>query len=379
MANKKFFYALATLIGMIIGVGIFAIPYVCAQAGFSIGLFYLIVIGGVILFIHLFYGEIALRTTKDHGLVCYAERFFGLVGKRIVGAIIIFEFYGALLAYLIVGGNFLSLIFKPILGGSDFLWVLVFFVFGALIILFGLKTIGPAEFFMSLFLLFVAGVFIFRGAPLINPINLSGINWVKFFLPYGVILFALTGGAAIPEMRQILKGQERKLRTAIIWGTLIPVLICILFALSVTGITGNATTEDAISGLAPYFGQKIIILGAIFGFLAVMTSFIVVGANLRRIFYRDYHLNNILAWALVCFVPLLGYLFGINNFIVIIGLVGAIAGGMEGVATILIWRRSKRRGDREPEYNLKIFKPVFYLLILMFILGIIYQLIYLAK
>jgi len=379
MSNKNFFYALTTLIGMIVGVGIFGIPYAFAQAGFLIGFFYLILLAGAILLIHLFYGEIVLRTSGQHRLVGYGERYLGQLGKKITGAIIIFEFYGALLAYLIAGGYFLNLIFGRFLGGNEFIWVLIFFIAGSLVILLGLRTIASSEFFMTVFLLAIAVIFVFKGAPLINLANLKNFNLVKFFLPYGVVLFAMTGGAAIPEMRQILKGGEHQLKKAIIWGTAIPAIVYFLFALVIVGVAGPKTPENSIDVLLPYFGQYIAVLGAIFGFLAVVTSFLVLGLNLRRVFQYDYKLNNIMAWMLVCFVPLGGYLLGLNDFIVVISLVGAIAGGLEGIMIILIYRKAKKMGDRQPEYSLKINKVILYGLILIFVLGVIYQFIYLAK
>lgn len=377
--SKNFLYALSTLIGMIVGVGIFGIPYCFAQAGILVGFFYLLLIGGAILLIHLLYGEIVLRSDKDSRLVGYAERYLGSRGKKIITGIVIFEFYGALLAYLIAGGHFLNMIFGRFFGGNDFFWLIIFFVLGSLAVLFGLKTVAFSEFFMTLFLLGIAFVIILKGAPRIDFANLSNINLAKFFLPYGVVLFSLTGGAAIPEMRQILRNQGQKLKKAIILGTAIPVVIYFLFALVIVGVTGSKTTENAIDGLVPFFGQWMAVLGAIFGFLAVMTSFLILGLNLRKIFQYDYKLNKFISWGLVCFVPLIAFLFGLNNFILIIGLVGAIAGGLDGIMIVLIYKKAKRLGDRQPEYSLRINRVFIYGLILLFGLGIIYQFIYLAK
>jgi tyrosine-specific transport protein len=381
MKSKNFFYALSALIGMIVGVGIFGIPFSFAQAGILVGFFYLIFLSGVILMIHLFYGEIALRTNQGHGLVGYAAEYLGSWGKKVVGLVIIFEFYGALLAYLIAGGKFLNIILGPFLGGSDFIWTMMFFFFGSLMILAGLKMIAPMELLMSGFLLLIIAIFVVKGAPLLRLENLSvmSVNWSKFFLPYGVILFSLTGGAAIPEIRQILKGQERHLKKIIILGTLVPALFYALFALSVVGVTGKDTTEYALQGLVPYFGGSVIMLGAIFGFCAVFTSLLVIGANLKRIYCQDYRMKKGLAYFLICFVPLAGYLLGINDFILVISLIGVIAGGLEGIMTILIYRRAKKSGERLPEYNLKVSRIILFGLTLVFIFGIIYQFVCLAK
>jgi tyrosine-specific transport protein len=379
MSIKKFFYALSTLIGMIVGVGIFGIPYCFAQAGILAGFFYLFFMGAIILLIHLSYGEIVLRSGSNSRLVGYAQTYLGAWGKKTTTAIIVFEFYGAMLAYLIVGGQFLNISLGRFFGGSDFSWAIIFFSLGALAILLGLRTIGAIEFLMTAFLLLVAGVFMWQGVPLFQIENFKIIEWSNFFLPYGVILFSLTGGAAIPEMRQILKGAENRLKSAIIIGTLIPIIIYGLFALSVVGVSGSQTAKNAVEGLIPFLGDKIALIGAIFGFLAVMTSFLVVGLNLRHIFHFDYKINKYWAWVLACFVPLGAYGLGFNNFILIIGLVGAIAGGLEGILIGLIYRRAKKMGSRQPEYSLPLPKIVFYFLMTIFAIGVIYQFVYLAE
>jgi tyrosine-specific transport protein len=379
MKSKNFLYALSALIGMIVGVGIFGIPYVLVQAGFLIGFFYLIFLSVVVLAVHLSYGEIILRTQQDCRLVGYGEKYLGGHGKAMTTGIVIFQFYGALLAYIIAGGHFLNIIFNRFFGGTDFGWALIFFIVGALAIFFGLRIVSLFEFLMTILLLALAVFFILRGAPLINFENLKDFNLMKFFLPYGVIFFSLTGGAAIPELRQILKGQEQKMKKVIIFGTLIPALIYFLFALVVVGAAGKGTSEDAISGLIPYLGQNIVFLGAIFGFLAVITSFLMLGLNLRKMFQLDYKLNKLLAWVLACFVPLAVFLAGFKDFIVVIGLVGAVAGGFEGIMTTLIYIKAKKMGDRQPEYSLKLNKIFVFGMVLLFALGIIYQFVYLAK
>ncbi len=377
--SKKFFYALSTLIGMIVGVGIFGIPYVSAQAGFSVGLFYLVILTFALILVHLCYGEIILRTSNNHSLVGCASHYFGKAGKRLISAILIFEFYGAMLAYIIAGGKFLHIALSPFLGLNEFSWTFIFFVFGSLIILTGLKTIAPSELFMAVFMIFIIGVLVAKGVPLMRTENLIAPNWVNFFLPYGVIFFSLTGGAAIPGIRQILKGSEQKIKKVIIWGTLLPAIIYAFFMLSVLGVSGSKTSQDAISGLVPYFGQWVILAGAIFGFLAVITSFLIIGNHLKEIFHFEYKINKFLSWGFVCFIPLAAYLFGVNNFIFVIGLIGAVAGGMEGIIIVLLYWRAKKKGDRQPEYSLKLHKRFFWALIALFALGIVYEFLYLVK
>jgi len=377
--NKNFFYAIAVLIGTIVGAGIFGIPYVAAQSGFLIGAVFLLVLTGVSLLIHLIYGEIVCRTKEKHRLVGYAEYYLGKCGKTVTTFSVLFGFYGSLLVYIIIGGEFLSTIFSPMIGGNSFTYGLIFFAAGSLVIFMGLILIKRLELVMALFLVLVVFLIFFTGLPHFNISNLKTINLNYFFLPYGVILWSLAGGAAIPEIRELLKKDGRKYKKAIIFGTIIPALLYFLFMFIVVGVTGTATSPETIEGLIPFLGKGIIILGAIFGILASLTSFFIIGLCLKKVFWYDYKINKTLSWFLVCSVPLMGFLLGLREFIPIIGLLGVILGAVESTILILIYKKAKKLGNQKPEYSLKIPNILLYALIGIFILAFFYQIIYFVK
>ncbi len=371
--SKNFCYAVATLIGTIIGVGIFGIPYVVSKSGFTLGIIFLLFLSGMILIMHLLYGEVILRTTGKHRFVGYAKKYLGKWGKYITTLTSVSIFYGALLAYVIVSGEFL----KTIFGGSDFIWSLLFFIVCALAIFFGLKVVSKIEIFMSLFLIAVIFIIFFKGWPEIELSNFVGTNLKYFFLPYGVILWALSGWAAIPEMKEIFsenkKAGYKLFKKAIIWGTLIPVFLCFIFLFTVIGVTGQETSAEAIQGLVKILENGTIILGAIFGILAVTTSFLIVGLTLKKIFWYDYGINKNLSWILVVSVPLMFFLFDVRNFVAVIGFMGAVFSALEGIILILIYQKAKKQGKRQPEYTLKLKPIVLNGLILILSLGLFYQ------
>ena len=79
--KNKVFRAISALVGTVIGAGIFGIPYVVAKIGFLPGIFYLLTLGTLVLFLNLLYGEVILRTPGDHQLTGYAEIYLGKFGK----------------------------------------------------------------------------------------------------------------------------------------------------------------------------------------------------------------------------------------------------------------------------------------------------------
>ena len=369
--------AVATLIGMIIGAGTFGIPFAVSRSGAIVGLFYLFLIGLAVMFIHLIYGEIILRTGEACRWAGCVEQYFGAFGKKIASLIMFFQFYGSMLAYMILGGDFLKIIFGRFLGAPDDFWVLLFFIIAVLAIARGTKTMGWSEFLMTAFMFLAIAWLFVKGINFIKLDNFSGGGLTDFFLPYGVIFFALTGAPAIPEMRQILRGKERKLPKAIILGTLIPMAFYAIFTFLVLGITGPATTPDAVSGLAPYLGAAGMVISAIFGIFAVMSSYVVLGVNMQESLYLDFGVKKQLAFILTAAVPLFLYLLGLKSFILIIGFIGAVFSGLDGLFMVLVYWRAKKRGDRQPEYALPKFKLLSLVLALIFSAGLIYQFVYL--
>ena len=115
----------------------------------------------------------------------------------------------------------------------------------------------------------------------------------------------------------------------------------------------------------------------LFAVLAMATSFLALGLALKWVFQYDYKLKHNLSTFLTCSVPLILflvlYLLNRLDFIKTIGLTGAIAGGIDGLLIVLIFNKVKKLGERKPEYVIRRYKILNYILIAMFIFGIIYQ------
>lgn len=376
MRNEKFLAAVSTMIGAIVGVGIFGLPYVVSQAGFFVGFFELVALSAVILALHLLYGEVILRTKEPHRFIGYAEKYLGPGAKRLVMFTVIFGSYGGLLAYLIVGGDFAARLLQPFFGGSVFFYSLLFYFAMSLMILAKIKTVGRIEIIMTAALLLVMAVIIGFGLNKINFQNLAAVNFGRSFLPYGVILFAMAGSAAVPIVRDLITGEESKMKKTLVWGTLIPAVLYALFIFAVVGISGADTTKETLAGLSLYFGPSIIFLGRIFGLLAIATSFLIFGEYLEETLNYDLKINKTLSYLLVVGVPLVAFLAGMRNFIDTIGLVGAVAGGVEGILLVTMISKAKKMGNRQPEYSLNIPKFLRYGIIGLLGLGILYEIFY---
>ncbi len=374
--NKRFFDAIAIYVGTAVGAAVFAIPYAFAQAGFGIGFFYLLIFSLAILLVGLMYLEVVLKTPGDHQFTGCAQKYLGPVGKWLAVGALFFGVYSALTAYTIGVGTFLNNILGPYLGGNATVYGLIFFALAALALLFGLGTIATAERIMVVLLLLVIGIIVFTGAFNLNFDNYQYLNWKAFFVPYGIILFSLGACHSIPTMKRLLKSDKDKLRKAIIIGWAVPVVIYLLFGAVVLGINGSGTTEMAIDGLKSVLGNKIVVLGSIFGTLSMTTSFLALGFILKQIYKLDFKFSNFVAWLAVVMIPLLLFLLNWSSFITAIAAAGTVMVGLESLIIIAMWVKVRKLKSSKSQYSIKVPRLILYGLLTIFTVGLAYQVYY---
>lgn len=367
--KRRYLYALSVYVGTIMGVGLFALPYVGSKSGFFTLSIYLIVVGGIAITVNSFYAEIASKTDGLHRLPGYAEKYLGVGAKRIAFVVKVMAIFGALLAYLIIGGQFLANLFN----GPEILYTFVFFLFGAFLIWKDKKSIGPVEFILLFIFLGIIVLLFIVGLPKINFGNLTTFSSSNIFAPYGVILFSLWGASIVPEIKEELRGNFKIIKKVIVTGIIICASTYFIFGLLVIGVSGTATSQDAISGLEGAFGGWVLKVGYVFGIIATFTSFIALGLTIKKLFWFDYKLPQKLGWFLASFVPLGLFIAGLRNFIDVIGLTGAVMLGLDGILITLIYLKLKKKENYTNIKRLKIFAGF---LILLLATGVVGELFY---
>lgn len=373
-----FIKALSVFLGTVIGVGIFGLPFVAFKAGFFIVFLYFLLMSLIVILIHSIYGEVILETEQNHRLPGYVGEYLGETWKKISFFVIAVGLIGALLAYLIVGSGFLFFFLAPYFGGSLTLYALIFFSLGAYLVFRGIKSISQVELLLLLVLLIILIIFSIRAFPLINLDYFKDLDLRFLTFPYGVVLFSLWGSAVVPEIKEMLTGSKLKpskvrshLKKVICWGIIFAVIIYLLFVFIVLGASGPITSKEAILGLDLAIGGNIIKLGFIFGVIACFTSFLALGLTLKKTLWYDFGLSKNLSWALTCFLPLILFLLGMREFIEIIGFIGAVSIGAEGIIIVFLYK-----GFLKKRFSKKM-NPGFYLLTSIFILGVVLETIYL--
>ncbi|MFH1423857.1 MAG: aromatic amino acid transport family protein [Candidatus Nealsonbacteria bacterium] len=371
----KLLKAVSIFVGMVIGAGIFGLPYIINKSGIIPGFFYFLVLGGVVLLIHLFFGEAFLRTKESCRLPGLAQKYLGTWGKVFVMMSVVSGLVGALLVFLILSADFLKILLSPFSSFSAVQLVAIFWVIMSCLIFRGVKIIASIELVTNIIFFLTAAIILFFCLPRFDFQNIAVFNFSNAFLPFGVVLFSLIGWSAIPEIIDFLKTprEKKKIKKTIILATAITVPFYLIFTLAVLGVVGEGVSQDALSSLAPFLGPKIIFLAVLAALVTLTDSILVLGLYLKSTFVYDLKLSNRLATAVACGAPFLLFLIGFRDFIGTLGFVGTVVGVIEGIAIILIFKRAKKLGNRVPEYSLKVPSLLLYLLIVVLILGAVSQ------
>jgi len=367
--KKELFLAIAVLMSTIIGAGVFGLPYAGAQSGFLIAALFLFILTGIIILLHLFYGEVIHKTNKEFQLTGYVRQYLGDKVGKFIGFFAVIGFYGSLLVYMIIGGDFLYVAFSPFVGLPPIFFSLVIFVIGSIAIYFGLKLVSRWDLVINAVLIIVIVLLFCWASKIINIDNLKVVNFNKIITPYGAIFYSLIGIAALPEVWRVFSIKNKsKYRKAIVIGTIIPAIIYLVFMVTIIGLNGQNVLPEAIRGLDKYLSKEIILAGSIFGFLMVLSSFFSLGIALKQTYICDFKINKNIAWLLTCFVPFALLLAGLRNFIVIIEVMGALIGATEGTAIILMYKKAIRP-------KAKAFNIIGGFMILLLISGFVYTII----
>jgi tyrosine-specific transport protein len=377
MKERPQLEAVSTLVGTVIGAGVLGIPYLVAKSGLLNGVLLILVLGAAVTLMYLYYGEIILRTRKIHQLTGYAEKYLGKTGKIVATFSFIIGLYGALTAYILGSGS----AFSSILGGNSLLYSLGFLLVGGILVYIGLKAVEESEFILMFLVLGLVLIICFFAAGKITAQNLTGLNVNTLLLPYGVVLFALLGTNALPEMREELIRNEKLFKRSIIIGMLIPILVYILFSVVVVGAIGLQGFESlepdkrlATIALIPSIGAHMAIFGNLFAILAMFTSFLSTGLSLKDMFIFDFRLDARLAFLLTFIPPAIIAISQLTSFIEVLDLMGIIVGGITALLIVFMFWRAKRLGDRKPEYTIGGSRLVGSVILLLFLIGTFYKL-----
>ena len=335
---------IAVITAATIGSGMFAIPYIIQTAGWAITLGYFIALGAVVSLAHILYLRTLATVQEKERLLGLAQRYFGISGFWLGFFAIVLGFLLSLVAYLVLGTQFIRIIIPDVSPGIA---LFLFWIIIAAVTFWSggrtakLETVGVALITCAILFAFISGhpfgAFIF--APIANAQNA--------LLPFGAVIFSLAGWTSVEQVYEIRKKTAHSngaLRLFILGAAFAAVLYW-LFALGILGSSPHVSM-DTISGTGGWPLWKRDIL-AVIGLLAISIVSIPLIRELRGTLEKDLRWNRLFSQLVIVSVPLITVLSGFNNFLIIVGLAGGVFISTEYLLIIAVGRRTLSLSCRE--------------------------------
>lgn len=370
--NGKFLRAVGAMIGSIVGVGVFGLPYTFAQSGWVTGMIVLVFMAGMLITLQLMYAEVCTQTEGKHRLVGYIREYVGKPWDWVSLVALASGLWGAMIAYIIVGGRFMHILLGPLFGGPEVAYSLVLAFVASALMYKGLQFVSKIDTVIIVALLFLFLFMVLAALPHLELANVLQADVSKAFVPYGVVLFSLAGIGVVPEMKEILgPKQEGKLGYAIVIAMLVITLLYAGFTFAVVGVTGSVTTEAAFDGLVPVLGPTFALIGALLGSLTILSIYMLLGIQLQNTMQFDFGMKKLHAWILVCGVPIVLFLLGLREFIDLIGFIGGVFVGILGILIVLTYERMRRSPVCKTHRCLNLPHVVSWMIMLLFLVGVV--------
>jgi len=326
----------------------FALPYIFSKVGLLVGLLYLALFAAVFSTIHLMYSDVIASTSGKHRFVGYSEIYLGKVGKWVSVITVLVGLLLTLTIYLILSASFIGLIapsLPPTLG------VIGFWLMGSAVIIMSLNRLANFEFAVTVAMIAIIVILFLFGLGQVDFSNLKllapgNYNLIQLLLPYGAVLFALSGRAAISSVRDYFERNDldsSRLRLSLVVGTVSSAAVYALFVLAITWLSPSGVTIDSVSGIQLVHPWILILIG-ILGIFVIWTSYFFLGLEARDILRYDFKIPLTSAIILVISLPLILYFYNSQDFIWFINIAGGIFLALESIIVVLMKRKLKPVG-----------------------------------
>jgi amino acid permease len=274
-----------SLLGTIIGAGIFGLPAVFSRTGILGGTIIFAAVLFVAVILNHLYIDIIYSVRGSHRLPGYMEKILGRKAYWVAVASMVGKSSGTLLAYVILGGTFLYMLAQGF--GFDYpiwVWTMIFWGVGSLIVFYGIKIVSEVEGELTWMLI---GFMLFTGLILFPFVDWDSISQIKldgFVGTIGIIFFSTTAMTVLPDLKEIAKNKQREFRI----GTTIAVIgagsLSWLFGVIIASVYPHV---NSVTDIQKAFPQIFWWLIPLVGLLAVSTSFLTFTQALKNLLHVD--------------------------------------------------------------------------------------------
>ena len=293
--NSKLIGGILLIVGTAIGAGMLALPIAAAQLGFLKSSLLLLISWLIMTSSALLILEVNLWLPPGSNIVSMAKATLGRGGQAVAWIVYVLLFYSLLCAYTAGGGDFLqNLLAKAGIHIPESLASLIFVLCLGYIVYRGIRSVdyvnrGFMFTKLSIFVVLVAIILAF-----IAPTNLAGGQYKYMTTSFTVMLTSFGFANIIPSLRTYFNDDVKKLRLAVVIGSLIPLVCYLLWDLAIMGVISRDGSQGLLSmmhsghsasDLANHLGATLntsttTILIRVFTSICLATSFLGVSLSL---------------------------------------------------------------------------------------------------
>lgn len=275
--------------GTSIGGGMLALPILTGLTGFLPSILVYFFCWLFMASTGLLFLEICFWMDPDANIVSMAEKTLGKPGKWAGWILYLFLFYCLTLAYIVGCGDLMVELFNDSI--PEWLGSLLFVLLFAPLVFAGVRVAGRVNVVLMFGLALSYCAFVWLGYKHIKWDLLLERNWSAFPLAFPIAFTAFAYQGTIPTLVNYMHRDVTKVRLAIIFGTLIPFIVYVIWQALILGIVPVHAPGGLLDALKQgenaaqplkYFIQNpnVYVVGQFFAFFALVTSFLGVTLGL---------------------------------------------------------------------------------------------------
>jgi tyrosine-specific transport protein len=371
---RSILVASLTMVGTIIGAGIFGLPAAFSAVGFWPGTALFWVLAGAAMTTHLLFAGMLLQENRRMRLTGLVRRhldpFFHIVAEITYPLQVV----ASIFAYLILGGEFLSILARA--AGISLpvgIWQMVFWLVGGVTVLFGLKAVARVNGLATSAKMATLLLAVVVAWPLVDLASVRLHGWGEWFLPFGIFLYALSGLPAVGETVEITKRNKREALWAVGIGSFVSALLSWMFGV-VIYLAARGYPIHTISEVVSVLPSGWALLIPFLGLLSVSTAYLIMAEDLKETLDLDFKLNAKQSVAIALGLPLLLLLAVSRDFLATIGFIGSVFVSLNGLMICAMAFKSFERQRRASTRLLGLF--VIVLLAAVYLFGLFQRILF---
>jgi tyrosine-specific transport protein len=263
-----------------IGVGMLALPVATGPSGFFPSIFIYLICWIFMLCTAFLVLEVALSTPPDTSFISMAERTLGPIGRNLCWLVYLFLFVTVTIAHVAGAGPILHELLG--LRIPNWFFAIIYTCAIASVVYLGTRSVDR----LNLVLFSCVGLsycaFFFLAVDQVQLDLLSYMDWSLVWRGLPILFTAFSFQLIIPTLTNYLNRDARKVRLVIIFGSLIPLVVYLLWEFLILGtipverlVAAAQKGQNAVEPLREVVkSPSIYVVGNLYAFFALTASFV---------------------------------------------------------------------------------------------------------